>query len=115
MRIQNHWNGFLPPPKQRWCDQEYRDFHVARAKGREHTEEAKQKMSLAKTGKTLLRTVEHNQKIGAAHRGKPKNIEHTLKAKAKRFLNRYGIDPIKMLMENPKLSFDDIKTVLGIK
>jgi len=54
--------------KKRWEDPKYQI--ACSRKGAKQTEESRMKMSIAKTGKTLIRTPEHNLKIKAAHRAR---------------------------------------------
>ena len=54
--------------KKRWEDPKYRES--MRLVDRTHSEEAKKKMSIAKLGKKIQRTPEHNAKIAAAHKAR---------------------------------------------
>jgi hypothetical protein len=56
-----------------------------------HTPESKMKMSESHTDMKYDRSLEHNSKISASNKGKPKSSAHTAGAKATRFSNRYGI------------------------
>ncbi len=56
--------------KKRWEDPKYVEQLSDALRARKHTDETKRKMSDAKVGKKLVRTLEHNAKIAAAHKAR---------------------------------------------